>query len=184
MAGRCWPTIRTASTPPSSTASPSTATSGRAGATAPRLATTEPVPRNRPAESTPKEIIEDEFTRLRDALATELLDRLTTVAPEDFEQIVVDVLVAMGYGGDRRDAGERVGRSGDGGIDGVIREDALGLDVIYVQAKRYALDRTVNRPDVQTFVGALHGAHANKGVFLTTARFSRGAEEPRSTRPR
>ena len=137
----------------------------------------ESLPQVRGGSATPHEVIEDEFARLRDTLAAELLDRLVTVPPEDFEQIVVDVLVAMGYGGDRRDAGQRIGRSGDGGIDGMIREDTLGLDVIYVQAKRYALDRTVNRPDVQAFVGALHGAHANKGVFLTTARFSQGAEE-------
>ncbi len=128
-------------------------------------------------EQTPEETIESAFGALNESLAGELLDRLLQTSPEQFEQIVVDVLVAMGYGGTRREAGQRLGRSGDGGIDGAIREDSLGLDVIYLQAKRWSLDRNVSRPDVQAFVGALEGARARKGVFLTTTRFTNEARE-------
>ena len=85
---------------------------------------------------------------------------------------MLDVLLAMGYGGSRREAGEHLGRSGDGGVDGAIREDRLGLDVIYLQAKRWAEDHPVRRPDVQGFTGALQGFHAVKGVFITTSRFT------------
>lgn len=129
------------------------------------------------AEAPPTEIIEEQFAKLRADLAAELLGRLVELPPEDFEQVVVDVLVAMGYGGSRKEAGERTRISRDGGIDGVIREDALGLDAIYLQAKRYARDRTVGRPDVQAFVGALQGEQASKGVFLTTGSFSRDATQ-------
>jgi restriction system protein len=130
-----------------------------------------------PTDQTPEEAIESAFGALNESLAGDLLDRLLQTSPEQFEQIVVDVLVAMGYGGTRRDAGQRLGRSGDGGIDGAIREDSLGLDVIYLQAKRWSLDRNVSRPDVQAFVGALEGARARKGVFLTTTRFTNEARE-------
>lgn len=92
-----------------------------------------------------------------------------------FERLVVELLVAMGYGGSLQDAGRTVGRSGDGGIDGVIKEDRLGLDVIYIQAKRW--DSTVGRPEIQKFAGALQGQRAKKGVFITTSDFSREAEE-------
>jgi restriction system protein len=128
-------------------------------------------------DQTPEEAIESAFGALNESLAGDLLDRLLQTSPEQFEQIVIDVLVAMGYGGTRREAGQRLGRSGDGGIDGAIREDSLGLDVIYLQAKRWSLDRNVSRPDVQAFVGALEGARARKGVFLTTTRFSTEARE-------
>lgn len=126
-------------------------------------------------DATPEEVLEAAHQTLTDALAQELRDKLVDSDPAFFEQVVVDVLVAMGYGGSHRDAGQRLGRTGDAGIDGVIREDALGLDAIYLQAKRWDPSRTVGRPEIQGFVGALHGARASKGVFLTTARFSRDA---------
>jgi restriction system protein len=119
---------------------------------------------------TPEELIEREATRIDRALEGELLSRAKAVTPAAFEQLVLDLLVAMGYGGSKRDAALAVGRSGDGGIDGVIKEDALGLDMVYVQAKRW--DGTVGRPTVQAFVGSLQGFHATKGVLLTTSSFS------------
>lgn len=126
-------------------------------------------------EATPEEALEAAHQTLTDALAQELRNKLVESDPTFFEQVVVDVLVAMGYGGSHKEAGQRLGQTGDAGIDGVIREDALGLDAIYLQAKRWDPSRAVGRPDVQGFVGALHGARASKGVFLTTARFSREA---------
>lgn len=126
---------------------------------------------------TPEETLEASFAVLNDALAKELQDKLTQSSPQFFEQVVVDVLVAMGYGGTRREAGERLGQSGDAGIDGVIREDTLGLDAIYLQAKRWDPSRPVGRPDVQGFVGALHGVRASKGVFITTSRFTVDAHD-------
>jgi restriction system protein len=110
---------------------------------------------------------------LRSALAAELLDRVFEQSPEFFEQLVLDVLHAMGYGGSREDAAERLGQSGDEGVDGVIREDRLGLDLIYVQAKRWK--KVVGRPEIQRFFGALHGQRATKGVFITTSSFSKEA---------
>lgn len=112
---------------------------------------------------------------LRAALAIEVLDRVSDQSPLFFEQVVLDVLQAMGYGGSRDDAAERLGQSGDGGVDGVIREDRLGLDLIYVQAKRWT--GVVGRPEIQKFFGALHGRRATKGVFITTSSFSREAVE-------
>lgn len=123
---------------------------------------------------TPEEQIEDAFHTLRAALAVDLLDRIAEQSPAFFEQLVLDVLHAMGYGGSR-EAAERLGQSGDGGVDGVIREDPLGLDLIYVQAKRWA--NVVGRPEIQKFFGALHGRRATKGVFITTSSFSREAIE-------
>jgi restriction system protein len=92
-----------------------------------------------------------------------------------FEEIVVDLLVKMGYGGSRKDAGQAIGRRGDEGIDGIIKEDRLGLDIIYIQAKRW--DATVGRPEIQKFAGALDGQRARKGIFITTSDFSRDAED-------
>ncbi len=112
---------------------------------------------------------------LRAALAAELLDAALGQSPAFFEQLVLDVLHGMGYGGIRQDAVERLGQSGDGGIDGVIREDTLGLEEIYIQAKRWAPDRTVGRPEIQRFVGAFRGQRASKGVFITTSSFSSDA---------
>lgn len=131
---------------------------------------------NSGAESvTPDEALQGAYQQLRGELASEVLERLLNVSPEFFEQIVVELLVAMGYGGSRRDAGERIGKSGDGGIDGIIKEDKLGLDAIYIQAKRW--QGSVGRPEIQKFVGALHGQRARKGVFMTTSVFSAEARD-------
>lgn len=124
---------------------------------------------------TPDEALQGAYQQLRGELASEVLAKLLQVAPDFFENIVVELLVAMGYGGSRRDAGERIGRSGDGGIDGIIKEDRLGLDTIYIQAKRW--QGTVGRPEIQKFVGALHGQRARKGVFMTTSTFSPDARD-------
>lgn len=126
---------------------------------------------------TPSEVIEEAYGQIRAALAEELRDKLFKGSPVFFEKAVVDVLLEMGYGGSRRDAGEHLGRIGDEGLDGVIREDVLGLDAIYVQAKKWDPNRSVGRPDIQAFVGALQGPRASKGVFPTTARFTNEARE-------
>jgi restriction system protein len=124
-------------------------------------------------DKTPEESLEIAYDKLRHDLATELLDKLKSCTPSFFERIVVEVIVKMGYGGSRQDAGKAIGRGGDGGIDGIIKEDKLGLDVIYIQAKRW--ENTVGRPEVQKFVGALTGVRAKKGLFITTAAFSADA---------
>lgn len=125
------------------------------------------------SERTPEELIDGAYDELRAALAADLLDRVREQSPDFFEQLVLDVLQAMGYGGRREDAVKRLGKSGDEGVDGVIREDELGLDQIYVQAKRWA--NPVGRPEIQKFFGALHGQRATKGVFITTSTFSSDA---------
>jgi len=122
---------------------------------------------------TPDELIAGGYKRLREALVADLLDRLKNISPARFEEIVVELLLRMGYGGTQEDAGRVVGKSGDGGIDGIINQDRLGLDVIYIQAKRWEAD--VGRPEIQKFVGALAGNKASKGVFITSAGFSKGA---------
>lgn len=119
---------------------------------------------------TPQEILEASYQSLRQTLAQELLERIKHSPPKFFESLVVDLLVAMGYGGTRKDAGQAVGQVGDGGIDGIIKEDKLGLDAIYIQAKRW--EGTVGSPVVQGFAGALIGKKARKGVFITTSNFS------------
>jgi restriction system protein len=111
---------------------------------------------------------------LRQNLAQELLERIKRNSPKFFETLVVDLLVAIGYGGSRKDAGQAVGQSGDGGIDGIIKEDKLGLDIIYIQAKRW--EGTVGRPTVQAFTGALIGKKARKGILITTSNFSQQAK--------
>lgn len=126
-------------------------------------------------EQTPEEAMASADRRLRESLEAEVLERVKQVSPAFFERLVIDVLVAMGYGGTRADAGRAIGKSGDGGIDGIINEDRLGLDVIYVQAKRW--DGTVGRPEIQKFAGALQGQRATKGVFITTSTFTREARE-------
>lgn len=126
-------------------------------------------------ESTPEESFAQAYERLRTNLEAELLDQVKSSTPSFFERLVIDLLVAMGYGGSRQDAGNVIGRSGDGGIDGTIKEDKLGLDVIYVQAKKW--EGTVGRPEIQKFAGALQGQRANKGVFITTSTFTREAKE-------
>lgn len=121
--------------------------------------------------ATPEEALEAAFQHIRGRVAADLLDRVRTAPPQFFEQLVVDLLVRMGYGGAREGAGKAIGRSGDEGIDGIISEDRLGLEQVYLQAKRWG-DRTVGRPEIQQFVGALHGKRARKGVFITTGVFS------------
>jgi restriction system protein len=118
----------------------------------------------------PREAIDYHYQRLREALAQELLDTVKQQSPAFFERMVVELLVAMGYGGSIQDAGQAIGKSGDGGIDGIIKEDKLGLDNIYIQAKRWA--DTVGRPEIQKFAGALMGRKSSKGVFITTSSFS------------
>jgi len=125
---------------------------------------------------TPEEVLEASYQGLRQALAQDLLEHIKRSSPSFFENLVVDLLVAMGYGGSRADAGQAIGRSGDEGIDGVIKEDKLGLDVVYVQAKRWE-NTTVGAPIVQAFAGSLMGQKANKGVFITTSQFSRDAQD-------
>lgn len=125
--------------------------------------------------STPEEQLENSYQALSRSLADELLERIKVCSPAFFEKLVVDLLVAMGYGGSRKDAGQALGRSGDEGIDGIIKEDQLGLDVVYLQAKRWA--NTVGRPVVQAFAGSLEGQRARKGVLITTSDFSKEARE-------
>lgn len=124
---------------------------------------------------TPHEALESAYERLRSELAAEILQSLKASDPAFFENIVVELLVKMGYGGSRKDAGKAIGRSGDEGIDGIIKEDHLGLDSIYIQAKRW--DTTVGRPEIQKFAGALQGQRARKGIFITTSEFSKDAYE-------
>jgi restriction system protein len=124
---------------------------------------------------TPDETIERAALQLRAALADELLARVKSASPPFFERLVLDLLVAMGYGGTLQDAARVIGQSGDGGIDGVIKEDKLGLDMIYVQAKRW--EGTVGRPVVQGFAGSLDGFRARKGVLITTGTFSKDARD-------
>lgn len=123
-----------------------------------------------PESETPEEALEAAHLKIRAGLASEVLARVKSASPQFFERLVVELLLKMGYGGSRQDAGEAIGRSGDEGIDGVISEDRLGLDIVYLQAKKW--DGTVGRPEIQKFVGALHGKRAKKGVFITTGSFS------------
>jgi restriction system protein len=127
------------------------------------------------AALTPDEQVRIGAARLRESLATQLLERVKQSSPQFFETLVVQLLVAMGYGGSEEDAAQVVGRSGDGGIDGIIKEDRLGLESIYIQAKRWTGGQTVGRPDIQQFAGALQGQRARKGVFITTSTFTRDA---------
>lgn len=142
-----------------------------------RNSRTEPTPEAPDAstDKTPEEALEFAHQSIRQALAEELLTRILACSPEFFERLVVELLVKMGYGGSRRDAGERIGQSGDGGIDGIIKEDRLGLDTIYIQAKRW--QGSVGRPEIQKFVGALQGQRAKKGVFITSSTFTADATE-------
>lgn len=128
------------------------------------------------AESkTPAEQLEEAYQTLRENLANEILAQLKASPPSFFEKVVVEVLVKMGYGGSRKDAGQAIGRSGDEGIDGIIKEDRLGLDIIYIQAKRW--EEPISRPEIQKFAGALQGKRARKGIFITTSRFCNTAKE-------
>jgi len=129
-----------------------------------------------PASSqTPIEALEAAYEGLRDELAADLLEQIKKSSPSLFERLVVELLVKMGYGGSRKDAGQAIGRTRDEGIDGIIKEDRLGLDIIYIQAKRW--DSSVGRPEVQKFAGALQGQRARKGVFITTSSFTKDARD-------
>ncbi len=127
------------------------------------------------SKATPEESLEHSYQLLRDRLAHDLLETVKSGTPAAFEQIVVDLLVAMGYGGSVEDAGKVVGKSGDGGIDGIIKQDKLGLDAIYVQAKRWK--DIVGSPEIMKFSGSLTKKHANRGVFITTSTFTKDASE-------
>lgn len=126
-------------------------------------------------EQTPDEILESAYKAIRSELAIQLLEAIKTCSPAFFERMVVELLVKMGYGGSHDDAARAVGKSGDGGIDGIIDEDRLGLDSIYIQAKRW--DSVVGRQEIQKFVGALASMTAKKGVFITTSNFTATAKE-------
>lgn len=131
------------------------------------------------SDQTPEDVLAFAYRRLRRDLEIELLEQVKSATPAFFERIVIDLLIAMGYGGSKQDAGRAIGKSGDGGIDGIIKEDKLGLDVIYIQAKRW--EGTVGRPEIQKFAGALQGQRAGKGVFITTSSYSREATEYAAT---
>lgn len=124
---------------------------------------------------TPEESLESSFQDIQKTLAQELISKIKACSPPFFERMVIELLVAMGYGGSRIDAGKAIGKSGDEGIDGIIKEDKLGLDVIYIQAKRW--ENVVGRPEIQKFIGALAGQGAKKGIFITTSRFTNDAKE-------
>jgi len=144
------------------------------------LSTVEPPVGVRPAQltaATPDEILRDTVRDLDRSLSSELLQRVLSAPPVFFENLIVTLLLSMGYGGSREDAGRAIGKSGDGGIDGVIDQDPLGLDRVYVQAKRYKTDSPVSEPEIRAFSGSLGAAKANKGVFDTTSFFTRPAIE-------
>lgn len=127
------------------------------------------------SDETPEDQIERLTKQIDSVLAEEILGAVLAISPARFESLIVDLLIAMGYGGGDPAMGKQIGRSGDGGIDGIINEDALGLDAVYIQAKRYAIENNVGRPALQAFVGSLTGEGATKGVFVTTSDFSREA---------
>lgn len=124
---------------------------------------------------TPEELLDYSYSQLKGELAIELIEKIKECSPNFFERLVVDLLIKMGYGGSRKEAGRVIGKSGDGGIDGIINEDKLGLDTIYIQAKKW--ESNVGRPDIQKFVGALAGQGAKKGIFITTSSFTKEARE-------
>ena len=126
-------------------------------------------------EQTPQELIESGYRKIREDLVSELLQAVKETSPLFFERLVIDLMIQMGYGGSHEAAGEAIGKSGDEGIDGIIKEDKLGLDVIYLQAKRW--EGSVGRPEIQKFAGALQGKRARKGIFITTGEFSKDARE-------
>ncbi len=126
-------------------------------------------------ENTPEENIEQSFQKIRKSLASDLLSKILDLSHAFFEKLVVELLVKMGYGGSITDAGKALGKSGDEGIDGIIKEDKLGLDTIYIQAKRWKNGNVVGRPEIQKFVGALAGQGAKKGIFITTSSFTKDA---------
>jgi len=125
--------------------------------------------------STPQESLESSYQELRRQLSHDLLERVKQSSPSFFERLVVDLLLKLGYGGSRIDAGQAIGRTGDDGIDGVIKEDKLGLDVVHIQAKKW--QNPVGRPEIQAFVGSLEGQRSRKGVFITTSKFTGDAQD-------
>lgn len=145
-------------------------TAARQGGTKPALYI-EPAP----LEMNPEESIDQSFSELQGAIREDLLERVLAASPAFFERMIVDLLLKMGYGGGSLERGLLTARSGDGGVDGVIHEDALGLDAVYIQAKRYAPGNSVDRPALQAFVGTMTGEGASKGVFVTTSTFTSGA---------
>lgn len=126
---------------------------------------------------TPEEILDSAYEQIRATLGQELLSKVLSLSWMDFERLVVQLLVRMGYGGSVKDAGRALAKGGDEGIDGTIKEDKLGLDIIYIQAKKWQTGNTVGRPEIQKFVGALAGQGAKKGIFITTSSFSREARD-------
>ncbi len=147
----------------------------RAGGNDPETAT---LPSAEHADTaTPEERIEASHALLTNTLRAELLERLVETTPSFFEQVIVDLLVAMGYGGGRAEMGKAIGKSGDRGIDGIVKEDPLGLDIVYIQAKRYQPHITIGRPDLQAFAGSMEGFGATKGVFVTTSSFAASARD-------
>lgn len=128
------------------------------------------------SSETPEELLASGYLKLRKQLESDLLARVKSCPPDFFERLVVRLLTTMGYGGSLVDAGKAIGKSGDGGIDGVIKEDKLGLDLLFIQAKRWD-NNTVGRPEIQKFVGALYGRKAKKGIFITTSTFSKEARD-------
>jgi restriction system protein len=137
--------------------------------------TAEQIDLEKESQETPEEALENAYVSLRENLINEILQQIKASSPSLFERIVVELLVKMGYGGTRKDAGEAIGKSGDEGIDGIIKEDRLGLDIIYIQAKKW--ETTVGRPEIQKFAGALQGQRAKKGIFITTSNYSKEAKE-------
>lgn len=129
------------------------------------------------SKQTPEEKLDKEYQEIRKSLASELLNRVIVLSPTFFERLVVELLVKMGYGGSIKDAGKAIGKSGDEGIDGTIKEDKLGLDIIYIQAKRWKTGNVVGRPELHKFVGALAGQGAKKGIFITTSNFTKDATD-------
>ena len=127
---------------------------------------------DRKQTETPRDRFENAYQELRSSLASDILDTIKDISPKGFEELVVRLIVAMGYGGSIEDAGQAIGQSGDEGIDGIIKEDRLGLDLIYLQAKRWTKDTKIGRPEIQKFVGALTGKSAKKGIFITTSSFT------------
>lgn len=130
-----------------------------------------------PSGESPQDMLDRAYKAITSTLTDDVLNEVMNQSPDFFEKLVVDLLVTMGYGGSKIENSQVLGKSGDEGIDGVIKEDKLGFDKIYIQAKRWDADRTVGRPEIQKFVGALTGQGATKGAFITTAGFSKDAKE-------
>lgn len=128
-------------------------------------------------DESPMEILDAAFQQITAALASQLMDEVMKLSPAEFERLVVSLLLHMGYGNGITEAGMVTQQSNDGGIDGIIKEDQLGFSSIYIQAKQWAADQTVGKPEIQKFVGALQGQQAQKGLFITTAKFSSGAQQ-------